>query len=426
MRILIVGGGGREHALAWKIAQSSHVTRLFCAPGNAGIASVAECVPIGTDQLGEIVSFAAREEIDLTVVGPEAPLAAGLVDRLAERGLRAFGPTAAAARIESDKSFSKSLMQAAGVPTAAFGRFDAARDALAYLDRLEGEGVRSVVVKASGLAAGKGVIVADDMAAARSAVREMMEERVFGSAGDTVLIEERLFGEEASLLALSHGESVAPLIAAQDYKRIFDADRGPNTGGMGSYAPAPVITPERYAEALRRIHCPALAALAKHGTPYVGCLYAGVMVTERGLQTIEFNARFGDPETQAVLPLLESDLLELMLATIEGRLDPAAIRWKPQKAVCVVMAASAYPDRVPKGLPIEGLEDARDPNVVVFHAGTTRKDDRIVTDGGRVLGVTGIGETFTAAYEAAYDAVARIHFEGAQYRRDIAARVANR
>jgi phosphoribosylamine--glycine ligase len=426
MRVLVIGSGGREHTLTWKLAQSPHIAQLFCAPGNPGIAAVAECVPITTDQIRELVSFAARERIDLTVVGPEAPLAAGLVDALAERRLRAFGPTAAAARIESDKAFSKALMQEAGIPTAAFARFQALGDALGYLDRLEREGVRSVVVKASGLAAGKGAIVADDMAAARAAVRQMLEERVFGAAGETVLIEERLFGEEASLLALCHGERMAPLIAAQDYKRIFDGDHGPNTGGMGSYAPAPVITPALLEEARARILRPALTSLARQGTPYVGCLYGGVMVTGRGLQTIEFNARCGDPETQAVLPLLESDLLELMLATIEGRLDPEAIRWKPRRAVCVVMAAPGYPGRYPKGLPIEGLEQvARDPNVIVFHAGTALNEGRIVTDGGRVLSVTGVGDSFATASEAAYAGVARIHFEGAQYRHDIAARVAS-
>jgi phosphoribosylamine--glycine ligase len=342
MRILVVGSGGREHALAWKLSGSRQVSRLFCAPGNAGIAEVADCVSIGVDRIDELVHFAAREAIDLTVVGPEAPLAAGLADRLAEVGRRVFGPGARAARIESDKAFARDLMAAAGVPIPRFAVFQSAADALSYLDRLERDGVTAAVVKASGLAAGKGALVCDSLQDAREAVRQVMVERAFGAAGDTLLIEERLVGEEASLLALCHGEAIQPLIAAQDYKRVGDGDQGLNTGGIGSYAPAPVMTPERYEEAVSRIFRPTLAALARAGTPYAGCLYGGVIVTDSGLQTIEFNARFGDPETQAVLPLLETDLVELMLATIEGRPDQIRITWQPRKAVCVVMTAPGY------------------------------------------------------------------------------------
>lgn len=424
MRVLVIGGGGREHALVWKLRQSPRVTRLFCAPGNAGIAAVAECVSLAAERVDALTAFAIREEIDLTVVGPEAPLAAGLVDRLRAAGRRAFGPEAAAARIESDKTFSKELMVAHGVPTAAFASFRDAGDALGYLDRLADEGVRSAVVKARGLAAGKGAIVAEDLAEARHAVRRIMVERVFGAAGDEVLIEERLFGEEASLLALCHGESVLPLIPAQDYKRALDDDRGLNTGGMGSYAPAPVISPALYEEILRQVIRPTLAALAGAGTPYAGCLYTGVMVTDTGVRVIEFNARFGDPEAQAVLPLLETDLLELMLATAEGRLEDVRVAWKPEKAVSVVMAAPGYPDEYPRGLPIDGLaEAAADPRALIFHAGTAVRDGRVVTDGGRVLSVTGLGGTFREAAAAAYRGAGRIRFDGAQYRRDIARRV---
>jgi phosphoribosylamine--glycine ligase len=427
MKLLIIGSGGREHALVWKLAQSPQVSRLFCAPGNAGIAAVAECVPIGADRIEELVRFALRETIDLTVVGPEAPLAAGLADRLRGEGRQVFGPGQAAARIESDKAFSRALMAASGVPTPRFAVFHAADDALSYLDRLEAEGVTAAVVKASGLAAGKGAIVCDTLTEARDAVRGMLVERAFGAAGETVLIEERLVGEEASLLALCHGEAIRPLIAAQDYKRARDHDEGPNTGGMGAYAPAPVITPALYEEAVARIFRPALTALARAGTPYSGCLYGGVIVTASGLLTIEFNARFGDPETQAVLPLLETDLLELMLATVDGRPDAAPIAWSARKAVCVVMAAPGYPDAYPRGLAIEGLEAAAaDLDVRVFHAGTARRDGRLVTDGGRVLGVTGLGDTFADAAATAYRAVGRIQFDGAQFRRDIAARVAGK
>lgn len=442
MRVLVVGGGGREHALAWKLSQSPRLGRLFCAPGNAGIAEVADCVPIGADQIADLVSFARREAIDLVVIGPEAPLAAGLVDALHEAGRCAFGPTAAAARIESDKAFARELMHRAGVPTPRFAVFREVRAALAYLDRLEAAGTTSVVVKASGLAAGKGAIVCETIPAAQDAVRKIMVERAFGAAGDTLLIEERLVGEEASLLALCGGETITPLIPAQDYKRAFDDDRGPNTGGMGSYAPAPVITPSAFEAALETIFRPTLEALSAVGAPYTGCLYGGVMVTDRGLMTIEFNCRFGDPEAQAVLPLLESDLLDLMEATVrnservpngkrdkasrtaEERLAEIPVAWKPRKAVCVVIASAGYPDRGSMGLAIEGLQDAaRDPDVLLFHAGTALQDGKVVTRGGRVLGVTGLGDTFAAARAAAYRAASRIHFDGAWFRRDIAARI---
>jgi phosphoribosylamine--glycine ligase len=334
-----------------------------------------------------------------------------------------FGPGAAAARIESSKTYAKDVMARSGVATAASARFEAADAARAYLDRLEAGGTRSVVVKADGLAAGKGVIVAETMAEAREAVRRMLVAREFGAAGQVVVIEERLFGEEASLLVLASGTQAVPFIAAQDYKRVGDGDSGPNTGGMGSYAPAPVITPERHREAMERIVHPTLAALSREGVPYEGCLYAGVMATAAGLQVIEFNCRFGDPETEALLPLLESDLAELMLATVEGRLEDVSVRWRPEKCVCVVMAAPGYPGDYPKGLPITGLDSAaRMPGVQVFHAGTALQDGRVVTAGGRVLAVTARGPTFAAARDRVYEAAHSIHFDGAQFRSDIAAR----
>jgi phosphoribosylamine--glycine ligase len=427
MRVLVIGSGGREHALAWKLRQSPHASRLFCAPGNVGIAEVAELVPIGVDQIGALREFAAAERIDLTVVGPEAPLAAGLADAFRERGLRVFGPGAAAARIESSKLFAKQLMARAAVPTASYARFTQLEPALAHLDRLSELGVRGVVIKADGLAAGKGVIVADTMDEARDAARRMLAERAFGAAGDVVVIEERLLGEEASLLVLASGTRDLPFLPAQDYKRVGDGDAGPNTGGMGSYAPAPVITPERFREAMERIVRPTLAQMAAEGHPYQGCLYAGLMSTDAGLQVIEFNGRFGDPETQALLPLLETDLLELMLATVEDRLEEVEIQWRPGACVCVVMAAPGYPDDYPKGLPIEGLEQAAAlPGVHLFHAGTARQDGRVVTAGGRVLGVTAHGPDFAEARRRVYEAVRQIHFEGAHYRTDIAARAADR
>jgi phosphoribosylamine--glycine ligase len=423
MRVLVVGRGAREHALVWRLTQSPGVT-LYCAPGNAGTAVLAASVPIRETDAADLVGFGRENRIDLVVVGPEAPLAAGLADALDEAGLPVFGPRKAAAEIESSKAFAKRLMRRAGVPTAAFERFREPEAALAYLDRLTAEGITTAVVKADGLAAGKGAIVCDSLDEARAAIVRMMRERIFGAAGDEVLVEARLAGEEVSRFDLCDGETARPLVSAQDYKRIFEGDCGPNTGGMGAYAPAPVMDAALTAAVSDRIVGPTLRGLSGEGRPYRGCLYTGLMLTDSGPQVIEFNCRFGDPETEVVLPLLEGDFAALLLATAEGRLADVEVRASEGCAVCVVMASPGYPNSYPTGLPIEGLEEAgRMPGVTVFHAGTRREGSRVLTDGGRVLAVTAVAPTFAEATRQVYDAVGRIHFEGAHYRRDIARRV---
>ncbi len=414
MRILVVGSGGREHALAWKLAQSSQVSQVFVAPGNGGTAAVAQNVPIAATDTSALLAFARREHIDLTVVGPEAPLVAGLVDAFTAAGQRAFGPTAAAARLEGSKAFAKRFMVEEGIPTgvgAIFQDYEAAR---AYLQV-------PVVVKASGLAAGKGVVVCTTLEEAEAALHQMMVERVFGDAGDQVIVEDRLAGEEASLLAFTDGRTVVPMLPARDYKRIGDGDRGPNTGGMGGYAPSPYLPPALVDEVVARVLQPAVDGMRRRGAPYVGVLYAGLMLTDQGPRVLEFNCRFGDPETQAILPLLESDLAEVMLACVEGRLAEVEVRWKPAHAVCVVMAARGYPGSYDKGKAIAGVEDAAKlPDVVVFQAGTKQEAGRLITAGGRVLAVTAVGPGLAEARARAYAAVERIHFDDAYYRRDIA------
>jgi phosphoribosylamine--glycine ligase len=424
--VLVVGGGGREHALVWKLRQSPRCGRLLVAPGNAGMAQVADCIPIPVSDLDGLTRLAVEQGVGLVVVGPEAPLAAGLADRLIAAGIPVFGPTAAAARIESSKAYARDLMTRAGVPQPAHGRFTDADEAEAYLDRFAEQGAQGAVVKASGLAAGKGAIVCDTLETAREAVRAMLVGGTFGAAGSEIVIEERLQGEEASLLVITDGETVAPLPAAQDYKRVYDGDAGPNTGGMGSYAPAPLITPELYSEALDRVVRPVLRELAADGAPFRGCLYAGVMLTPTGMKVIEFNCRFGDPETQAIMPLLAGDLLELFLAAAEGRLAEATheARALPGCGVSVVLASGGYPDDYQTGEVITGLSQATAlPNVTLFHAGTIAQDGKVVTAGGRVLAVTGIGADFRAARDAAYSGVAAVRYEGQQFRSDIAARV---
>jgi phosphoribosylamine--glycine ligase len=418
MRILVVGSGGREHTLAWKIAQSIQVDQLFVAPGNGGTAQIAENVSISGTDIPALVDFAKKERIDLTVVGPEAPLVAGLVDGFTAAGLRAFGPSAAAAQLEGSKAFSKRFMIEEGIPTgvgAIFYDYDAA---LAYLRGQEAP----IVVKASGLAAGKGVFVCATLEEAEAALNRTMVERVFGDAGDEVLIEDCLTGEEASLLAFCDGQTVTPMIPARDYKRVGDGDAGPNTGGMGCYAPSPYLPPELITEAHRRVLQPTVDGMRGRGTPYVGVLYAGLMLTERGMRVLEFNCRFGDPETQVLLPLLENDLVDVFLACIEGRLQEIDVRWKPAHAVCVVKASGGYPGAYEKGKPITGAEevDARS-ETVVFHAGTELADAELLTAGGRVLAVTSTGVTLEEARTRAYQGVALIDFEGAQNRSDIAA-----
>jgi len=416
MRILVVGGGGREHALAWKIAQSPLVDKLYCAPGNPGIAQHAECVPISPEDIGGIFQFARDQKIDLVVVGPEAPLAMGITDELTSKGIRVFGPTAAAAELESSKVFSKQLMHKHGIPTAPFRVFEDAHDAYAYLDKTPAP----VVVKADGLAQGKGAIVCDTSEAARDAVREIMELRAFGKAGDRILIEECLRGEEASVLAIADGRTIIPLEPAQDHKRVGDGDTGLNTGGMGAYSPVPSVTAKMREEIERRVLIPAVHGMRREGRRYQGVLYAGIMMTSTGPQVIEYNVRWGDPEAQPLVMRIKSDLVPVLMGVAEGNLKDATIEWDPRPAICVVMASGGYPGKYEKGKVIEGLDEAaKVKDVMVFHAGTAMSGGRVVTAGGRVLGVTAIGTTIAQARERAYTAVSKIHFDGAHYRKDI-------
>jgi phosphoribosylamine--glycine ligase len=419
VRILVVGSGGREHALAWKLAQNPTVERLFAAPGNAGIAEVATCVHLSAGDVAGIVDFAETEGIDLTVVGPEAPLVAGLVDELQSRGRAAFGPTRAAARLEGSKAFAKEVMAAAGVPTAGWTPVDDIDAGMAALDRYP------VVLKFDGLAAGKGVVIADDELSAHVALHDFLVDQRFGPG--KVVVEEHLVGEELSLLALCDGESALVMAPAQDYKRIYDGDEGPNTGGMGSYSPVAGVDEDLVDEIARTVHQPVVDELRHRGTPFHGILYAGLMLTDEGPRVLEFNVRFGDPETQAVLPRLRSDLLDLLqrAATPEG-LRGAALEWDDRWAVTVVLASAGYPAAASTGDPIDGLDRVPD-EVEVTHAGTARAPDgAIVTAGGRVLNVTGMGDGPGAARDAAYAAADLITFEGRQLRRDVALRAVER
>ena len=419
MNILIIGSGGREHALCWKLADSIDNGYIYAIPGNPGMA---ESPDISIEDNAAIVEFAKGAKIDLVVVGPEAPLMNGLVDDLTAAGIRAFGPASAAAQIEGSKSFAKDLMKKYGIPTARYEVFTEAEPARAYVRTMGAP----IVIKADGLAAGKGVVVAMTEREALEAIDRIMEDGSFGAAGSSVVIEEFMEGEEASLLAFTDGTVIRPMISAQDHKRAFDGDKGPNTGGMGTYAPAPVMTEEMTARAVEEILKPTIAAMAKEGRPYRGCLYAGLMITAEGPKVVEFNARFGDPETQVVLPLLDGNLYEIMCACCEGRLAEVPIAWKKGAAVCVVLAAGGYPGAYEKGREIHGIADAEDAGALVFHAGTAERDGNIVTNGGRVLGVVGRGADIPAAVRAAYDAVEKISFDGMSYRKDIAHRALRR
>ena len=419
MRILIIGSGGREHALAWKIAQSPRVTKLFCAPGNAGIADVAGCVPIPVMDIDRLAAFASAEKIDLTIVGPEGPLCAGIADVFEGQGLRVFGPNKRAAQLEGSKVFSKKVLLKYNVPTAAAAIFDNADDARAHLRTVGAP----VVVKADGLAAGKGVIVASSTAEAEQAITEIMERKIFGTAGSHVMLEDCLHGEELSVMAFVHGQSFRILASAQDHKRALDGDRGPNTGGMGAYSPTPLLDDQLNIQ-IAGIFRQTLAGLQAEGIEYRGVLYAGLMITERGPQVLEFNCRFGDPETQVLLPRMDFDLVDAVEATIDGGVDRLSMPWKSEAAVCVVLAAGGYPGTYERDQPIVGLKDAAAlDKVCLFHGGTRRNaSGQIVTDGGRVLGVTALGGDIAQAAQRVYEAVGRIHFDGAQFRRDIAAR----
>jgi phosphoribosylamine--glycine ligase len=427
VKVLVIGGGGREHALVWKLAQSPHVTRLWAAPGNAGIAAErvartgepVSCVPVGAEDLPGLLAFAREHRPDLTVVGPDNPLALGVVDLFAEYGLRAWGPTRRAAQFEASKAFAQQFMERHGIPAPRAGVFSDPRAASRFAAELGGR----CAVKADGLALGKGVLICRDMAQADAAIEQMLVRGAFGEAGRRIVIQELLEGTEVSLHALCDGRTARLFPTSQDHKRALDGDAGPNTGGMGTYSPVPFLSEADLARAEREILQPWLRGCAAEGIDFRGLLYPGLMLTAAGPRVLEFNARFGDPETQVYLPRLETDLVELLEASLGGSLDRLEPRWRPQAAVCVVMASAGYPGSYAKGKPIRGLDEvARLDRVKVFHAGTARAGDQIVTSGGRVLGVTAWADTLAAAREAAYAAVERIHFEGAHYRRDIAAR----
>jgi len=416
MKVLIVGGGGREHALAWKIKQSPRVDRLFCAPGNAGTDALAENVPLGDTDIAGLVDFARREKIDLVVVGPEDPLCMGLVDELAAAGIRAFGPDKAAARIEGDKAFAKELMQSRAVPTADARLFSNFRDAKAYVATRD----TGVVVKATGLAKGKGAIVCDEPADAILALERIMVRREFGSAGDRVLVEEKLVGPEVSVLAFVDGTTIYMMENSQDHKPVGEGDTGPNTGGMGAYSPTPIPDEKGLRQIESEILVPVVDAMRAHGIHYKGVLYAGLMMTAGGPKVLEFNCRFGDPEAQPVLMRLKSDLVEVMEAVIDDKLDEVTLEWDPRPAMCVVMASGGYPGDYEKGKPITGLDEAGAlADVVVFHAGTKRVGGQVVTAGGRVLGVTAIADTLKQARDRCHAAIEKIHFDGAYWRKDI-------
>jgi phosphoribosylamine--glycine ligase len=416
MKVLVIGGGGREHALVWKIAQSPLVDRVYCAPGNPGTGLIAENIDIKVDDLTTILSFARKEGIDLTVVGPELPLSLGIVDLFEENGLRIFGARRNAALIEASKAFAKDLMKKYHIPTAAYGIFDQVEPAVAFIDKV---GI-PVVIKADGLAAGKGVIIARTRNEAIDAVSGMLMGNMFGAAGSKVVVEEFLTGEEASFLAFTDGERIIPLASAQDHKPVFDNDQGPNTGGMGAYSPAPVVTPSIHDRVMAEVMQPTVDGMAAEGRPYRGVLYAGLMIAGEEIKTLEFNARFGDPECQPLLMRMKSDIVPLLLAVAEGDLGGMEIEWHDQTAVCVVMAAEGYPGEYRKGDDILGLEQAADiGDLVVFHAGTKVIEGKTVTCGGRVLGVTALGPTVKEAMDRAYQGVAAITWKGVHYRRDI-------
>ncbi len=422
MRIMIIGGGGREHALLWKLAQSPKVEKIYCVPGNPGMHDLAICVSGDTSDNAAMVRLAQERAIDLVVVGPEAPLANGIVDAFNKAEIAVFGPNQAAARLESSKDFAKTIMKKYGIPTAAYATFQDAEAAKAYI-RKQGA---PIVVKADGLAAGKGVVVAATTEIACQAVDAMLTGHSFGLAGERVVIEECLVGEEVSLLAFVDGETVVPMVAAQDHKRIFDEDQGPNTGGMGAYAPAPVLTPDLAEQVKQEVLLPVVRAMAQEGCLYKGCLYAGLILTEEGPKVIEFNARFGDPETQVVLPLLDSDLAEILLACSQGKLSEADVAWKDGAAVCVVMASWGYPGPYESGMIISGIEGAKQKEGIVFHSGTRQQDGQLMTDGGRVLGVTAVAQDIQAAIRKAYQAVIEVSFAGMHFRRDIGRKALNR
>lgn len=417
MKVLVIGSGGREHALIWKIAQSPKVSQIYCALGNAGISQLAQCIDINADNIEELVDFAKKEKIDLTIVGPELPLSKGIVNEFNKRGLRIFGPSQEAAEIESSKVFSKYLMKKYNIPTANYEVFGNSKEALNYIKQQ----TFPLVIKADGLAAGKGVFIVKNLDQAGDALDILMEEKKFGEAGKQIVVEEFLEGEEVSILAFCDGKAVVPMISSQDHKKIFDNDQGPNTGGMGAYSPVPFYTTEIREKVCREILKPTVKGLQNEGKEYKGVLYAGLILTKEGPKVLEFNARFGDPETQVVLPGLKTDLLDILNAVIEGSLHEINIEWKNNSAVCVVVASGGYPGKYQKDKVISGLERLKKmEDVIAFHAGTKFQDGKIVTSGGRVLGITAWGDTISKAKGKAYEGVEKIYFKDMYYRKDIA------
>lgn len=415
MNVLVIGSGGREHAIVWKVSQSPKLTKLYALPGNPGTAELAENVSgVSVDDHAAVASFCKDKQIDLVIVGPEAPLAAGLVDSLSAEGIRCFGPSQAAAQIEASKVFAKDFMARHNIPTARYATFRQFDEAVQYLESLD----YPVVIKASGLAAGKGVILPETLEEAKSTLKAILLDKAFGEAGNEVVIEERMSGQEVSLMAFTDGTSVVPMLPAQDHKRLLDGDEGPNTGGMGAYAPAPIFTVEMMYEAIKNVLKPAVNGLRSEGTPFVGVLYAGLMLTSNGIRVLEFNCRFGDPETQVVLPLLESDLLEIAEACVNEKLSNINIQWKNSAVVCVVLASKGYPEKVENGklVTITKLPE----NMVCFHAGTKTESGSIVTSGGRVFGLTAWANEIGIAIRDVYANIGKISFEGMQFRRDIA------
>jgi len=416
MKVLIVGSGGREHALAWKIAQSPLVKKIYCAPGNAGIEKIGACVGIKSEDIDALLNFAAQEKIDLTVVGPEAPLALGIADKFRSHGLKIFGPDSKASRLEASKIFAKKIMKKYNIPTADFRVFDDYQKAVDYAKDAD----RPLVIKADGLCAGKGVFVARTFAEQEQAIKSILKDRLFKDAGTSIIIEECLKGEEASIIVISDGENVITMASSQDHKRIFDDDKGPNTGGMGAYSPAPVVTQELLNQIQEKIILPTIKGMKSEGTPYKGILYAGVMIDEEGAKVLEFNVRFGDPETQAILPRLKSDLIEVILKAEEGKLDECGLAWDEKACVCVVLVSGGYPGKYEKGKEIFGLDRFENTEeVVIFHAGTKAEQRKILTSGGRVLGVTALGSDIQTAINNSYIAATKISFDNMFYRRDI-------
>ncbi|MFH1459908.1 MAG: phosphoribosylamine--glycine ligase [Candidatus Omnitrophota bacterium] len=423
MRILVVGSGGREHALVWKIAQSKRVNKIFCAPGNGGINELAKNIDIKADDIEGLLKFVKKENIDLTVVGPEIPLALGITDVFRAQGLNIFGPTKAASQLESSKIFAKNIMKRYGVPTADFQVFSVPEEALEYVR----DANRPLVIKANGLCAGKGVYVCTNLAEQEKAIKEILEECVFGASGRTLMIEEMLTGEEASIIVISDGENILRLASSQDHKRIFDKDQGPNTGGMGAYSPAPVITQEMFAKIEKEVIIPTIRGMKKEGIPFTGVLYAGMMITENGPKVLEFNVRFGDPETQVILPRLKTDLIEIILKAQEQKINQIETQWDERDCVCVVMASGGYPGKYEKTKQIFGLDQLKQTeDIIIFHAGTKQKAGNIFTNGGRVLGVTGLGAGMEKAMDKAYSGVEKIKFENMFFRKDIGKKALNR